>query len=438
MAIYYVDDGGDNSTGAAWASAYTSFTALDAAVALASDDIVYFGHDHVCQYTHTANQSFVGPSSGVPCILISVTQGSNPPTYQASTTNQIDTSEGAYSMTFDGSFALYGISMKSGADISLASDSNENTVCDTCRFALGANASLTASQAGANVDLNNCVIDLTADATTNRSAAVVIPSSSSAIQASGLTFINAAYRTGVVFGGSVVFDIKVSGCDFSGFTNATACELFTTGNILASHCKTAATWTAMGGTTNTVTDITLVNCGPADQPTSFIHRGRFGDLVSSTSIYRVGGRKVHIIPTSWLITTNSWTNKHAAYKTPWVYGNINTTGSKTFDVYITNDTANFTDAEVWLEVECKNTGSVSTWSKFSDRASDITTTASSQDTDSTSTWVGSGPAYTYKQKLSVTATINTVGMFRARIVAGKTSIAGASNFYIDPLVLISG
>ena len=66
MSVYYVDDGGDNTTGAAWATAYTSLSALDDAVAIASGDIIYIGHDHVCQYAHAAHRVITGPASGAP------------------------------------------------------------------------------------------------------------------------------------------------------------------------------------------------------------------------------------------------------------------------------------------------------------------------------------------------------------------------------------
>ena len=72
------------------------------------------------------------------------------------------------------------------------------------------------------------------------------------------------------------------------------------------------------------------------------------------------------------------------------------------------------------------------WTLASDQRATITTTAVAQTDDTTSTWVGSGPAYTYKQKLSTTVTIGEVGQIRARVVTGVASIASSRNFYIDP------
>lgn len=436
MATYYVDDGGNGTNGSSWANAYTSVTALDAAVALAAGDVVYIGHDHVCQYAHAASLTITGPASGIPITFISVTQGSSPVTYQASTTKQIDTTEGAFSITFDGSFALYGISMASGGDIALGPDSNENYVAQESRFALAANGSLLANVSNALIELSKCVIDLTADGTTTRANPVISVTASGSLAVDGLTFVNAGYRTGSVFAGSPIHIIRASGCDFSGFTNGTVCELFENGHVIALDCKTASTWTAFGGTTNTATDMTLINCGSGNQPLSLIHRGRFGDLTSSSSIYRSNGRSIKGAATSWLITTNSWTGQDAAYKSPWIYGDV-TTGSKTFDLFIVNDSADLTDAEVWLEIDVKEGSDSGKWSRITDCVATRVTTPVAQTDDTTSIWNGSGPSFTYKQKLSVAATINTTGEFRARVVVGKASITSGNYLCIDPLIVVS-
>jgi hypothetical protein len=72
-----------------------------------------------------------------------------------------------------------------------------------------------------------------------------------------------------------------------------------------------------------------------------------------------------------------------------------------------------------------------------DQRATITTTAAAQDDDTTSTWVGTGPSFTYKQKLSVTATVAEEGQYRARVCVGVASIASSRYFYIDPKVTVS-
>jgi hypothetical protein len=124
-----------------------------------------------------------------------------------------------------------------------------------------------------------------------------------------------------------------------------------------------------------------------------------------------------------------------------MYGQIASTGSKTFDVYITNDTGDFTDADVWLEVQYLGTTGESEWSMVSGHRTITTTAATAGTDDTTSTWVGlnnSGQGLAdFMRKLSVTATVNVAGQYRARVCVGLTGIASSRYFYIDPKVTVS-
>ena len=435
MAVYYVDDGGDGSDGLTWAKAYTSINALDTAISFAGGDIVYFGHDHNCQAVNSAALTINGPTSGLPVIFISATTGSDPPAYQKGVGTQIDTTEGVYDVTLNGSFALFGILIKSGRDVYPNSDDNESFYTQNCTFALGAGVSSVRN----NLTLSrqwhkNLIVDLTADATTPVATAVITLTGTDAYHRfEGLSFINAGYRTGTIFaaGGNA----WVSGADFSGFNNATACEL-TTGNshsIEFNNCKTVSGYALASSATATAGhNVLAVNTGPSDDPTALQYKSYFGSIVSSTSIYRSGGATIEGIANSWLVTTTANCNEYAPFHSPWLYSKATSTGSKTVSLYITNDTGDFTDAECWIEVEYLATSGSPLWTLASDQRATITTTAVAQTDDTTSTWVGSGPAYTYKQKLSVAVTIGEVGQIRARVVTGVASIASSRNFYIDP------
>ena len=436
--------GGTAHNGLSWGAAYTSVSALDDVFTFASGDIVYIGHDHVCQYAHTANRTLTLPISGLPTVFISATTGSNPPTYQASTTNQIDTSEGAYNLTLDGSCAFYGCSIKAGANFTLSPDNDEIARMDNCTIKIGANGSIRTGVPHGRILVINSVIDLTADGTSTWSGAVIsFQALATFIYIKGLTFVNAGYRTGVIFDtGTAVTLLYIDGADFSGFTNATVCEIFhpgtSTGKIIIENCKTAATWTAFAsGTPFINSDFLFRNSGSGNQPTSLIDKKLEGDIVSSGSIYRSTGATIEGSATSWLITTTTNCSQDEPYYTPEISGYISSTGSKTFDLYITNDTADFYDNEVWLEIDYLGTASSGQWSNKSDYMADRLATAAVQTDDTTSTWNGSGPSYTYKQKLSVTATVNTAGMFRARVCVGVASISSTRKFYIDPLVTVS-
>jgi hypothetical protein len=184
-------------------------------------------------------------------------------------------------------------------------------------------------------------------------------------------------------------------------------------------------------------DVQFVNCGPADAPESLYHYTHFGDTLSSSSIYRTGGATIESINTSWLVLTSASACEADPHITPWIYGTVDSTGSKTFTTYITNDTADFTDAEVWLEVDYLGTSDEAQWTRGTDQRATITTTAANQTDDTSSSWSGTGPSFTYKQSLVVTATVNETGQFRARVCVAKASIASTRYFYIDPKVTVA-
>ena len=427
--------GGTAHNGKSWGAAYTSVSQLDDIYSL-NGDTIYIGHDHVCQYAHTSNRTLTLTG----CVLISATTGSNPPTYQASTTNQIDTSEGAYNCSPMGLIAAYGIKIKAGGNTSV-----DIAKAIDCTFAPAANGKVSSGYLSQDKnDFTNCTIDLSADGTTNRSGVVFDAETGGDI--TNLQFVNPAYRTGYIF--ITTFNncpglLRVADTDFSGFTNATACELLALTSVYASvhftNCKTAATWSATTGSIlgKQNTDVFFMNVGNGNAPASLIHHQYSGSAISTTDIYRSSGATVEGTSNSWLVTTTANCSQDRAYYSPWIYGYISSTGSKTFDVYITNDTADFNDNEVWLEVDYLGTASSGQWSNKTDYMADRLATAAVQTDDTTSTWNGSGPSYTYKQKLSVTATVNTAGMFRARVCVGVASITSTRKFYIDPLVTVS-
>jgi hypothetical protein len=443
MATYYVDDGGSaTSPYDTWAKAATSLSALDDAITFASGDIIYIGHNHVCQFTHSTNRVFSGPTSNPPCLIISATQGSSPPTYQPSTTKQVDVTEGAYNITFDGAFGLYGISIATGNVLTLAgSDLDESIYAEDCNFMLAANQILGCGSA-TKTTLINCTIDLSADGTTNRTAAIFFANNGSIVDIRDISFVSAGYRTGAIFnqsGGRATWN--VSGCDFSGFDSS--CEIVdsaTESVYTFNNCLLGATFTPTTAIARSAFFCSLYNCGSSDEPTSLYLLNDFGSIISTSSIYRTSGAEIETIAAALLVTTSARCSEASPVYSPWIYGEVASTGSKTFTVYITNDTADFTDAEVWLEVEYLGTADEANTTLVSDHRT-ITTTAANQTDDTTSVWVGlnnSGQGLAdYMQSLSVTATVGETGQYRARVCVGVASIAGSRYFYIDPKVTVS-
>jgi hypothetical protein len=183
--------------------------------------------------------------------------------------------------------------------------------------------------------------------------------------------------------------------------------------------------------------VAFYNVGSADAPVQLYWNEGEGAVISSSSIYRTGGATVEGDACSWLITTTANCGEGAPFYTPWVYGTVDSTGSKTFTLYITNDTADFTDAECWLEVEYLKDADEALWTLATDQRATITTTAAAQTDDTTSTWNGTGPDFTYMQSLAVTATIGETGQYRARVAVGVASIAGSRYAYLDPKITVT-
>ena len=437
MSEYWVDDGGDNSTGADWATAYTSINALDAAVALASGDIVNFGHDHNCQAVNAASLTITGPTSGLPVIFRSVTQGSDPPTYQKGTGTQIDTTEGStFDIIFDGAFSLRGIRAIAGRSINFNNDTNESLNTDDCTLGPAPTGGIDTTLIAGSVKIHKkLTVDLSQDVS-NTGNTVFSGTGAAHVIINGLSFINPIFRTGDVFGTGGGGEFRsISGADFSGFTNATVCEIVNGGceQTQFANCKTAVTHTLISSAAPAPgTVVQFANVGPTDDPTALTYHTYFGKIASSTSIYRSGGATIEGIANSWLVTTTANCNEYAPFHSPWLYSKVKTAGDKIVSLFIVNDTADFTDAEAWIEVEFLDTDDSPLYALGSDQRATITTTPVAQEDDTDSTWTGVGPAFTYKQKLSVPITVGEVGRIRARLVTGVESIASSRRFYLDP------
>ena len=441
---FFVDDGGDGSTGDSWATADTSINALDAEYAFASGEIVYFGADHVCQASNSANLYITGPTSGLPVQFISSTVGSGTTvSYAKSSSNQIDTSEGAYDVLFDGSFALIGMCIKSGNHIWLGNDADEPFAAYDCTFRPASNRYISlCNTGGASVRLLNCTVDCTAD-TSGAKTSAIFSNGVGSSHIHNLKIENAANRTGPVF---TAFAGSISGVDLTGCSNAAGVSIFSFGSTSGhftriSNVLTAATWAPFSGTAPPGGACMITNAGPADAPESLYYACYEGNVASSAIIYRTGGASVEGVACSWLITTTATCAEVMTLYTPWIYGAVSSTGSKTFTAHITNDTADFTNAEVWLEVEYLKDADEANWTLATDQRATITTTPAAQTDDTTSVWVGlnddSQGLADYMQSLAVTATIGETGQYRARVAVGVASIAASRYFYIDPKITVS-
>lgn len=457
MAVYCVDDGGDGSQDGAtqtlttldWTKADVSFAALPAGALSTPGNTIYVGDDHG-NPTTGANQELTGPSSGLPVNIISADRTQTTATYKKGTGNQVDSTDGAYNIKFNGTFALYGLYLNAGNAIIFEADDNEAFLTDNCTLKPGANSVVAMAagpiQLGRHKDLT---VDCANDTGASSSHILLTQNAGSIIEITGLTLSNVSNRTGVIFGSANTNGcFLVSGADLSAVP-ATV-EILNNSNTnyansVFNNCIIAATSVIAGIPNYTSVRATCYNIGAANAPTFNVVATGTGLLVSTTSIYRSSGASIESTSVGWNVTTSAGCSEGSPFCTDWIYGIIASTGSKTFDCYITNDTTDFDDDEVWLEVEFLGTTDKAIFDRATDQrilsgsytSLSITSAAAAQTDDAASTWNGAGPSYTYKQKLSVTATVNVAGIYRARVCVAKASIASGDYFYIDPKITVS-
>ena len=451
MAIFIVDDAGDNTDGLTWAKAYTSvFDAIGTGGAVAGDTIC-IGHNHIDGKTYSANWS---PASigAAHLVLQSVEQGvgsvagglTSFTPMTATSKRQIDTSnDGAniYTLALTGNYALLDCGISSGGNITVGASYYGPKLART-RLCPGPNNAVDLGDStNSRFEVQDLIIDCHKDGTTERSG-YVLQLYSVCVQ--GLVFENVAYRSGGILRTTLSNMEEISSADFSGFTHANVPELFDGyvggGQVFVHHAKMPATFGWYTGMTWRGGSQTVVNVGTGNQPTQQIWRTRKGYLSSTTSVYRTNGAEVEGVAMSWGgpttgIETDAFTREHNEFYTPWIPFVVETTGSKTFTVHIGNTQGDLTDAEIALQVEIKGAATSGLWSYLDDARDTQCVAAVAQADDTTSTWTGE--TMTYMQKLAVTATVNTVGLGRARVKIMKTGMTSTQDLYIDPKVIIT-
>lgn len=443
MADYFLDDASNGTNdGASWATCYNTWAQVVAAGILAtSGNRLFVGAD--ANITNIgASQTLTGPASGAPFQIISSTVGSGTTVaYSVGTGTQIEaTGAGTYDITFDGAFYLVGIYAKAGRSIFVNGDNNEFASAEDCTFYISNNTNTAGLLALAYVKVDGC--NLIVGDTAANSTALVDFQTGSGSSLSGLIVTNnsSAYRSGALLTNmNVSF---VSGCDFSSQTNAT---YIAQGNLQGSsqvtNCDVPSgigKFSASGSFYPNNSLLMMTNCNSADAPEWLYWRHIGGSLESSTSIYRNSGAMVEGVNVSWLVATSLTANYCSFWQpffTPWIYGTLSSTGSKTFSVHIANNTSDFTTEQAWLEVEVMGTADSGLYTRSSDRCSLATWLAGTAGTtgrDEDADWNGS--AGTYEQVLSVTATVGEAGVYRARVCIAAGS---RSAIYIDPKVTVA-
>lgn len=439
---FYVDSvSGGDTDGLSWANAWISPNSLPT---LASGEIVYVANDSVDAFGYSGNKTWTGPTSGAPAIIISVTSGTT--TYVRSTTAQFNVVGASYNAGFDGSFALYGIKVVAGQNINYYSDGDETTYLYEVTSKPGYGDSITLGTSETNVRADRCELDLSG--TNSSYSTTTTITLNGAVEVNELTVTNGSNRSGALFTpGTNTDSLIVNGLDMASCTHASGMDICKFSGILycpilITNVLTPSSFSVTSGALTRVSPrLVARNCGNTTASTFFYVKSYFGEVTSSTSIYRTGGASFSGTTSSWQIMTTAYASIDTAFSTPWIYKDITATGTYEVSLYITHDAnpaGDFDDDEVWLEVMFKDDATSEFLTLDSDRIATRTTTPAPQADDTGSTWNGSGPSYTYMQKLSVPSlTIGTTGLLRARVCVAVPSIVSGNYFYIDPAITVA-
>jgi hypothetical protein len=444
VTTYFVDDGGsDTSPYDTWAKAATSLRALqDAIGSFANGDLIYVGHDHADPTTHTGNLSLGLPSYGNPVMFVSATAGSSPPVYAKAVSHQVDMTDEHWFQA-NGSVIFQGLQIR-GLIVAPSLHQRHDYKFRDCKIIIKDQGQTFVSLAGV-INYENTEFDFSEDSAPVPWVMLTLGITDVWSSFRDCKVTGASNRTGVLFQGNSSTSrpsFRVSGMDVTSVPSA--CEIVDAQRVTRaeiSNLLTGATWVPYD---NGVVyenfrpagmDLTFVNCGPANAPTSLIRRTVGGELISTTDIYRSGGAAIDEVPFAWLVSSSAEVAYGREFALPYVYGEVEA-GSKTFTVHITNDAGDLTEADIYLEVEFLSAAGEPLASLAHDGAL-LPTSSTLQTDDTTSVWNGTGPSFTYKQKLAVTATVAEAGLYRARVSLRKSGIASSAYLYIDPKVVVS-
>lgn len=449
---YFINSatGPGSGTGLSWEQAFVSWAEMLAVAGssgtpFTAGDIVYIGNDHTDPNPGAA-RTIYGVAGRDPVQIISSDDagGGTTVSYATGNADQIDMT--GYLLTLDGSFAFYGVRFLMSA-VTVTTQYNEQVTFEDCYFDIGANnAYLYVS----NVDhcLPTIIKRCTWDGNAYSSVAACFQHAQDAYAyAQDVTFTGVENYTGTIFAQGAWY---VSGCDFTDFDNATLCEVLNDAYFpsVFNNCKLTAAQAAAPISVVYEGVVQLVNCTTDDYPYSLRHRDVWGTLKSSTSITRDSGAAVEGTSVSWIVQTHATdTSEDRVFYTPWIYGTIASTGTKTFSIAVARNysATPFTDAQVWMEVESMETASSPKSTLRSDHRggtgssnANILSSANNQTADATSTWNNLN-ATNNKMTLAVTGvSVQQAGLFRARVCVGIAGLVfDTDELVIDPKVTVS-
>jgi hypothetical protein len=441
---WILDDGGDGTDGLTWTTAYASYAALIAAKTLNSGDVIIVGHNH--SESAAGNLIWSAFPAGVntaPCHMVSCTQGTGSISgggfvYNPATAAQFTRTTGG-DQDLDGNVATYGLYFAVDRDWVASPGSGAQQRHVDLTVTVGNSDEIICEDTSGSCYFENLKID---DSNSSGSVASQLMTLYGDVEINGLSFTNVTARNaGLLQIGTNTNYVFLSGGDFTGFTHGTAPEIIkvvsASGKVHMENCHNPQGLEVVLDGTYYGAEITVTDVGSANSPTFIHHHIHQGSSTSSTVVTRTGGPTYEGTGVSWLIETDSHVEIGSPFSTPWIYSNI-ATGSQTVDLFITHDTqassdvGDFTDSQVWMEAEYKANTTSGLWVNLAAASLD-----SVLSDDTTSTWSGAGPSYTYKQRLRITINPSTEGLMRARLVCAVPSMVDTDDFYVAPGLVIT-
>lgn len=462
MANFFCATTGDNTTGTSWATAKTTLASA-MALATTTGDIVYV--DSAYNRTATAAITLDAPTASTSIAVICVTPSGTSGHSGWATTAQEKV--GA-----------------ANAGMSICTSRSQNVFFHGIQFSSGSNTSsstvfniATGTTHGNVITFSNCAINMPTAATNSGvvfgnghasgnygttinfiNCSFGLPNFSGAGSCLGFNFgkfnivgctvsYTGASKPSSLFafasGATPEINVRVRDSDLSAF-NTTSGSLipltdFRECDFLFQNCKIAASpnpsITSGSWPAGNRSKITLVNTDSNDTNNVFRYYDRLGTLVEESGIYRNGGATLSDAAVSWKIVTQSTATETEPFYTPWIHRWVNATGSTTFSVELLRDSVtDYTDRQVWMEVEVLENASAPNGT--------MTSTRNSQPFDGTAVDLTNSTNGSWTETLtndnemiiSATRTVAEKSFVRARIGVALAS----TTFYVDPVLQISG
>jgi hypothetical protein len=443
MTIYYVDDGGSATAPYdTWAKAATSLVALDTALSFNPGDIIYVGHDSVDTYTYTANKTInLGGGNGTDVVrIISATSGSNPVTYQAGTANQINCT-GYYVILNGYSCGILVTGLKINAKGLFFSGSSGGSVgLRDCYITIPANSTngvgFVFAEGSTFALLKDCSITYTDSSTT---AGNVFKADGAGTLAVENCVVSGASKRSLSLVSNIDGNVELRGVDLS---SASASSSFfdasaSTGVCfsLLANCKLYSTTPLLY--TNQVVGYygtaEINNSGSSKSRYALASAGFGGRTIGKSAYYRSGSTALDGTNYCWHVITEMYSYStyivtSLPHETP-VMASYLPAGGYTATVYFSCDGYDLTDHEIGLQVWYLGTDDTPIFDEVTTYLQDPVN-ATTYTSDS-STWNGSGPAYTYKRKITVSFTTIRDGHVYGRVQVRK-AITSSNYLLIDP------